>query len=29
VVEDFLNETIADKKLREKVRFKVFRRLGI
>jgi len=29
VVEDFLNETITDKKLREKVRFEVFRRLGI
>jgi len=28
-VEDFLNETIADKKLREKVRFEVFRRFGI
>jgi type I restriction enzyme M protein len=28
-VEEFLNETIADKKLREKVRFNVFKRLGI
>jgi type I restriction-modification system DNA methylase subunit len=28
-VEGFLNEAIADKKLREKVRFEVFRRLGI
>jgi hypothetical protein len=28
-VEDFLNETIADKKLREKIRFNVFKRLGI
>jgi hypothetical protein len=28
-VESFLNEAIADKKLREKVRFEVFRRLGI
>jgi type I restriction-modification system DNA methylase subunit len=28
-VEDFLNEAIADKKLREKVRFKAFKRLGI
>jgi hypothetical protein len=28
-LEEFLNETIADRKLREKVRFEAFRRLGI
>jgi len=28
-VEEFLNEVIADRKLREKVRFEVFRRLGV
>jgi hypothetical protein len=28
-LEEFLNETIADRKLREKIRFEAFRRLGI
>jgi type I restriction-modification system DNA methylase subunit len=28
-LEEFLNETLADRKLREKVKFEVFRRLGI